>query len=780
MADTEEVKVEIQPTAEQSAAVLISQVSKIVMEVVKEEEKEKEQVEKKETTPFFLPNARDIEYFIWFAGIWGFLFIAGICTGAGIFVEVNESYGLHIFAASVALFVTSIRWGLYGFSKRQFLLKKANEKTRESESSTTIVEKEDNNSISNPEYAHWMYDWIKSTFLYKYVNIESIIRKSIQEQYYFGKIHPWLITIWDDLLLLILAVTLSFEYEKSRYWSDSYGPAALSGASMYVFSNFMTSIITGFFLYTPIEENAFLSFWGLRKAFCNFWVIVSTETWSKRDLPSPDKHAAVTFMDIPAAQLLDTFRKMKYIASWCCSLTAFGLYLNRVNDWAWVAGIGLSLAAVGLWLHAHILAWILYYKTYSAFTICDDYVNIYPLQKVPEKKETWTLRNSFGKIAHLWNPDPVLVFFLFLFIVIPYGVPLLVEQPVSEHWARYLYVSTVAVLAYWIMSFGAWLITYSKCIKLHENIKKHMNPFRMYLPWIMIVWENNFLMWITLARMRRGELLSKHPTVVEQAGFKLVEKWRIANYTVSILSTLSYIPLFVYYGVDATIAEYLAPAICFLVSAVLFLAYALQAEWWIHNKISKDMDDGKDIVFPYKKNAAGKIQLDEGHFTWFYSLFEVFIIGVVLAYNVYVWTPFNVSQWVAWSALMVTGYHQVVKTIMWIACKLPNPFPRFWWVLIYPCYTFWIPFFRLFKQCYDATKDTEEEKAAKEAKRIKREADKLAAEQAKLVKMQEEIAKKLNKTTTVVVVNAEEKASEVKPEVKPEVVVSEEKVAESV
>lgn len=693
--------------------------------------------------PFFLPNARDIEYFVWAAATWMFFFVAGTCTGAGIFSSVDESYGLHIFAASASLLVTSLRWGLYAVSKRSFLLKPQKETTPPATAAVSAEPAE----VASGEIvsSHWMYDWVQSTLFYRYVNVESLIRKSIQAQYFFGKIHPLLITIWDDILLLILAITLSFEYEKSTYWSSYYGPAALSGASMYIFSNFVTSIATGFFLYTPIEENAYLSFWGLRKAFCHFWVILSTETWTRRDLPSPDKHAAISFMDIPSARLLDGFRKAKYIASWLCSLTAFGLYMNRVNDWAWVAGVGLSLAAIGLWLHAHVLAWITYFKAYNIFTVEDDYVNIYPLHKIPEKKETWTLKNSFAKIAHLWNPDPILIFFLFLFIVIPYGVPLLVEQPVPEHWVRYLYVSTVAVLAYWFTSFVAWTITYRKMRKVHDEVEKRFNPFRMYMPWFMIVWENDFIVWLLTSKHRRADL--PMDKIKDHKGFKLVENWRIGNYIASWIFTAAFIVLFNFVG---KVQELLAPALSFVACALAFWLYSLQADHWVHKYIAADAKDDKDVVFPYKKSADGKkIFFDEGNFTWFYSVPEVLVTGVVLAYNIYVGTPFNVSQWVAWSIAMAAVGHQFAKTIIWLAVRLPDPFSRFWWILIYPFYTLWIPFV---KRIYEATKDTEEEKARKRAEKVKREAEKLEAERVRLQKLQEELEKKYSTATTTTVV----------------------------
>ena len=91
-----------------------------------------------------------------------------MCTGAGIFAEVNESYGLHIFSASVAFFVTAIRWGLYGVSKRQFLLKQADESGTDVKKTETETETDN----GEPGYSHWMYDWVRSTLLYKYVNIK--------------------------------------------------------------------------------------------------------------------------------------------------------------------------------------------------------------------------------------------------------------------------------------------------------------------------------------------------------------------------------------------------------------------------------------------------------------------------------------------------------------------------------------------------------------------------------------------------------------------------------
>ncbi len=704
---------------------------------------EEEQIKTK--TPWFPNGAKDVKYFLWTGFFWGFLSIASMSIGAGLYENVKESYGLHLFSSSVALCFTAIRWFLYGWSKRKLVLEEeSNPEASASASTATSAIK-----TKNPEYAHWMIDWVKSTLLYKYADVETLIRKSIQKQYFFNMIHPWLITIWDDLLLLIIAVTLSFEYEKSKYWNETYGPAALSGCAMYMFSNFSTSIVHGFFLFSTIEENAYLAFWGLRKAFAHFWTILTTESWTKRELPSPDKHAHVHFLDTAPAKVLDTFRKIKYLTSWFCTLTAFGLYYNRVNDWAWVAGIGLSLAAVGLWLHAHILAWILYYKSYSTFTSSDDYKTVYPLHHcaIDDEPTNWTLKQSLRKIAFLWNPDPLLIFFLVIFIVLPYGIPLLVEQPYPEHWARYLYVSTVAVLAYWVCSFGAWLITYQKTKILSEKIQKRFDPVRMYLPWIDVVRENNIIMLISCAMLRRHDMKEGY---LQNASFKLVEKWRMWNYFFSWFSTLGYIPLFVFYSIDQPVGDYLAPAISLIVSALIFLLYAIQAELWIHKRVNKDLNEGDGlVVFPYRKRGNAVV-FDEGHFTWFYSLPEVFLIGVTLAYNVYMYEPeveTNNSQWVAWSVLMVALYHQVVKTIVWYVCSLPNPFFRFWWVFIYPFYTLWIPCATRIYKYYDTHKLTEEEKADRKQKALAKKAEQLAAEQARLEAMRLELEKRIKKET---------------------------------
>ena len=715
---------------------------------------------KKTSNPWFPENAKDVKYFLWSSVFWGFFSIASLSIGAGIYAHVKESYGLHLFSSSIALLFTAIRWFTYGWSKRSLILSGGLETTA---TTTTNGKTSTVGTREKPEYGHWMIDWVKSTLLYKYADVESLIRKSIQKQYFFNKIHPWLITIWDDLLLLILAVVLSFEYEKSKYWNETYGPAALSGCAMYLFANFASSIIHGFFLFATIEENAYLAFWGLRKAFSNFWTILTTESWTRRDLPSPDKHAHVNFLNTAPAKVLDTFRKIKYLTSWFCSLTAFALYYNRVNDWAWVAGIGLSLAAVGLWLHAHILAWILYHKTYTTFTSSDDYNTVYPLHKsdLDDEKPTWTIKQSLKKIMFLWNPDPILLFFLYIFIVLPYGIPLLVEQPYPEHWARYLYVSTVAILAYWVCSFGAWIVTYQKTKVLSDVIEKRYDPVRLYVPWYHAIKENNFIMLISTAMMRRHEFPAGY---LQDASFKLVEKWRMWNYFFSWVSTLGYIPLFVFYSIDDQMGDYLAPAVSLIVSAIIFLLYAIQAEMWIHKKIvpaiaasaaASNSDDSnattEKVIFPYKKKGTS-IVFDEGHFTWFYSLPEVFLIGVTLAYNVYMYEPgveTNNSQWVAWAVLMVALYHQVVKTIAWYACNLPSPFFRFWWIFIYPFYTIWIPCATRAYNYYDAHKLTEEEKADRKQKALIKKAEQLAAEQARLEAMRLELEKRLKKETTV-------------------------------
>lgn len=692
--------------------------------------------------PWFPDNAKDVKYFLSSSAIWAFFSISAISIGAGLYADVKESYGLHLFASGTALFFTALRWFMYGWSKRAMIL--SGELDESKAKQETSGSKRGN--VDQPEFGHWMIDWVRSTLFYRYADVESIIRKSIQKQYFFNLIHPWLITVWDDLLLLILAVTLSFEYEKSKYWNETYGPAALSGCAMYLFSNFATSLIHGFFLFSTIEENAYLAFWGVRKAFAHFWTLLTTETWTKRELPSPDKHAHINFLDTAPAKMLDTFRKSKYFSSWLCSLTAFGLYYNRVNDWAWVAGIGLSLAAVGLWLHAHVLAWILYSKTYNTFTTSDDPQNVYPLHANPldDEKPLWTLRQSLRKISFLWNPDPLLVFFLFLFIVIPYGIPLLVEQPYPEHWARYLYVSTVAVLAYWLCSFVSWIFTYSRTKAMNETIQKRFDPIRMYLPWIAVVQENNLLRLVATATLRRNDMAEGFR---DNRSFKLIELWRMWNYAFSWISSLGYIPLFVFYSIDAPIGNYLAPALALLASAVLFLLYAIQAELWIHRRINKELKEGKAIVFPFRFKGDSVV-LDEGHFTWFYSLPEVLLIGITLAYNVYMYDPFetpNNSQWVAWAVLMVAGYHQVVKTFIWYICQLPNPFFRFWWIVIYPFYTIWIPCATRVRNYYDAHKLTEEEKADRKQKALAKKAEQLAAEQARLEAMRLELEKRLKK-----------------------------------
>ena len=714
---------------------------------------------KKTSNPWFPENAKDVKYFLWSSVFWGFFSIASLSVGAGLYVHIKESYGLHLFSSSVALLITAIRWFTYGWSKRSLILSGGAETPATATSTATAsASTSTSGTLEKPEFGHWMIDWVKSTLLYKYADVETLIRKSIQKQYFFNKIHPWLITIWDDLLLLILAVVLSFEYEKSRYWNETYGPAALSGCAMYIFANFSSSIVHGFFLFATIEENAYLAFWGLRKAFSNFWTILTTESWTRRDLPTPDKHAHVNFLNTAPAKVLDTFRKIKYLTSWFCSLTAFALYYNRVNDWAWVAGIGLSLAAVGLWLHAHILAWILYYKTYNTFTSSDDYNIVYPLHKsdMDDEKQTWTIKQSLRKIMFLWNPDPIILFFLFIFIVLPYGIPLLVEQPYPEHWARYLYVSTVAVLAYWVCSFGSWIITYQKTKILSETIAKRYDPVRMYVPWYHAIKENNLLMLISSAMLRRHDLPAGY---LQNKSFKLVDKWRMWNYFFSWVSTLGYIPLFVFYSIDDTIGDYLAPALALLVSAVIFLLYAIQAELWIHKRIApaiaaitpeNEKEQDVHIIFPYKKKG-NSIVFDEGHFTWFYSLPEVFLIGVTLAYNVYMYEPgveTNNSQWVSWAVLMVALYHQVVKTIIWYACNLPTPFFRFWWIFIYPFYTIWIPCATRAYKYYDAHKLTEEEKADRKQKALLKKAEQLAAEQARLEAMRLELEKRLKKETS--------------------------------